>query len=122
MADRNFSPVQALDKQIKILAGFASIHTDASILSQTLLGGTFTKTGTGEYTLTLADKYPELLCAQVSVEAATAVDLVAQIDNHAVSTNKTVVINLNAGATPTDPSAACKLHVLLVLKNSTIAP
>jgi len=122
MASRIFGPLQALDKEIKILSGLVSIHTDASILSQTLLGGTFSKTGTGEYTLTLQDTYPELLACLVSVEAAVAVDLVAQVKSQTVSTTKLVVINLNTAATPTNPSAACKIHVTLVLKNSTIQP
>lgn len=122
MADRIFGPIQALDKEVKVLSGILSIAADASVSSQTFLGGTWTKTGTGEYTLTLQDVYPELLACLVSVEAATAVDLVAQLKSQTVSSTKLVVVNLNAGATPTNPSAVCKLHCALVLKNSTIAP
>lgn len=123
MANRNFAPVQgSIERGVVVLAGILDIHSDASVLSTSFFaGGTFTKSGTGEYTLTLTDKYNELLACSLTVEAATAVDLVPQIDNHDVSSAKTIVFNLNAAATPTNPSAVCKVHVLLVLKNSSVS-
>lgn len=120
MANRLFDSTQALEKQVKFIGGIISIAADASVSGKTGLGYSVAKTGTGEYTVTLEDAYPELLCAQVTLEAATAVDLVAQVKATTVSTTKTVVINLNAVATPSDPSAVCKIHFLAVLKNTII--
>lgn len=122
MANRNFAPLQGtLERGVVILSGILDIHSDASVLSTSFFaGGSFAKTGTGEYTLTLTDKYSELLACSLTVEAATPVDLVPQIDNTDVSSAKTIVFNLNAGASATNPSAVCKVHVMLILKNSSV--
>lgn len=125
MADRNFSPVQALDKQIKILSGKINIAADASVSSHTILGvgaSGVTRTATGTYTITLDDKYPELVGISMIYGAATAVDLVPQIVSETVSSTKIITFKLLAGATATNPSAVGFVFVTILLKNSTIAP
>lgn len=120
MANRYFNQFHGTpQKGVVILPGTLSIAADASISSQDFKMGTFTKTGTGEYTLTLSDKYVGALSVLATVQAATAVDLVAQVKSVDVVSAKTVVFNLNTGATPTNPSAVCKLNVVLILSNST---
>lgn len=120
MASRLFQQFHGmLDKGVVFIAGKLSIAANAAVSSQSIMGGVFTKTGTGEYTLTLDDTYVGLLSAQATVLAATAVDLVPQIKSADVTSAKTIVFNLNAGATPTNPSAVCELHVFIALKNST---
>lgn len=120
MANRYFYNVQAMNKEIKIIAG----HFDAVAASATKvqgLGYTVAKTGTGEYTITLDDPYNALISGQVTVEDSTPVDLVAQIDNHDVTgTVKTVVINLLAAASPTNGAATTKIHFALFLQNSSL--
>lgn len=122
MANRNYTDSKVLARGLVLLHGNVTIAADASVGTSTFPGGTFTKTGTGEYTLTLEDSYVSLLGAQASLLAATAVDLVPQIKSADVVTAKTVTINLNAGATPTNPAAACTLYLSLALKNSTVLP
>ena len=46
--------------------------------------------------------------------------MVAQIKSETVATTKLVVIDLNAVATPTEPSAVTVVHFLLVLQNSSL--
>lgn len=122
MANRNFHRVQALNTEIKLIAGSFSIASSGGAATKVSgLGYTVAKSATGEYTITLADQYPSLVSATFTVQAATAVDLVAQLDNHNVSAaTPVVVLNLNAAATPTEPAAVTVVHFMLALANSTV--
>lgn len=122
MANRTFSKVQSLNKEVKVLAGSFSIAASGGAATKlTGLGYTVAKSATGEYTLTLSDRYPACLSAVATAQAATPVDLVAQIDTVSVdSATPTVVLNLNAGATPTEPSAVTVVNFVLVLQNSSL--
>lgn len=122
MASRFFKPVQALNPEIKIIAGSFSIASSGGAATKvTGLGYTVAKSDTGEYTITLADQYSSCISAVATVQAATAVDLVAQVASTDVgAATPTVVINLNAGATPTEPSAVTVVNFVLVLQNSSL--
>lgn len=121
MANRNFSRVQALNHEVKIIAGCFSIAASGGAATVVQgLGFSVAKTTTGVYTVTLQDSYVALLSANLQVKAATAVDLVAQVKSYDVTTAKTIVIDLNAGATPTEPSAVTEIHFALYLRNSTV--
>lgn len=78
------------------------------------------KSATGEYTITLDDAWFQLISANFTIETSTPVDLVPQLDNHDVKTNKTIVVNLNTGATPTEPSAITRVHFTLALSNTSV--
>ncbi len=121
MANRNFSRVQALNHEVKIIAGTFSIAASGGAATVVQgLGFSVAKTTTGVYTVTLQDSYVALLSANLQVKAAVAVDLVAQLKSHDVVSAKTIVIDLNAGATPTEPSAVTEIHFVLYLRNSTV--
>lgn len=117
----DYSPLTISNHQVQIVAGAFSIAASGgtpTILQG--LGWTVAKTTTGVYTITLADNYVALLAGLCTVAAATAIGLVAQIKSYDVVTTKTVVIDLNAGATPTEPSAVTEIHFSLFLRNSTV--
>lgn len=78
------------------------------------------RTGVGEYTVTLADQYSALESCNLTLKAATAVDLVPQIKSHDVAGAKTIVFRLLAGATATEVAAACEVHFSAVLRNSSL--
>lgn len=121
MANSSFNRMQSLNKEIKIIAGQFSIASSGGTATKVSgLGYTVAKSGTGEYTITLSEKYPYLISAIATVQAAVAVDLVPQVLSHDVSSAKTVKINLNAGATPTEPSAVTVVNFVLVLQNSSV--
>ena len=107
-------------KMLKLIQGVISIAADASVSSSTIIGAAVTKTGTGEYTITLSETYVAMMATNLTLEAASAVDLVPQVKSTDVSGAKTIVINLNAGATPTDPAAVCKIHVSIFMRDSSI--
>ena len=123
MANRIFSKVQALKKEMKIINGSFSIAASGGAATkETGTGWSVAKTTTGVYTITLQDSFPGLVSASVNVLAATAVDIVAQWKSIDVTTAKTAVINLNAVATPVEPAAACTVHFALFVTNSSVTP
>lgn len=90
------------------------------VSDSTIKGATVVRSGVGEYTVTLSDKYAALMDCQLTLEASTAVDLVPQIKSHDVSGAKTIVFRLLAGATPTEVAAAAKVHFKAFLRNSSV--
>jgi hypothetical protein len=120
MANRNFSEVQGLARKQIVLAGHVNIAANASVASQSFIGGTITKTGTGAYTLTLDDKYQALLSASAQV-AETSADLFGKIGAVDVVSAKTIVIQtVDATGAAVDASATLKVYITLVLSNSSV--
>lgn len=99
------------------LAGGTDDISDLSMKGVTSVN----KLAAGEYVITLDDSYQELLSAQFTLQAATPVDLVPQIESADVLSAKTIKVNLMAGATPTDPAADVKLYMALRLRNSSVS-
>ncbi len=89
------------------------------VSSSSIVGATVARTGVGEITITLADKWPSLVFIDAQLLSATARDLVPQVKSVDLP-NKLIVINLLAGATPTDPLNAMTLYVNLMFKNSSV--
>lgn len=110
----------SLVRRLTCLTGQITIAADASVSSTTLKGATCARTGTGEYTITLADGYVALLACNLTMQAATAVDLVPQIKSNDVASAKTIVFRTLAVATATDPSAICVVHVRILLRDSSV--
>lgn len=86
----------------------------------TVKGATAARTGVGTYTVTLSDKFNALMDCQLTLQAATAVDLVPQIISTDVSGAKTIVFNLLAGATATEVAAPAIVHFKAFLRNSSV--
>jgi len=121
MASRNFNPLQALNPEVKIIAGSFSIAASGGAATKVSgLGYSVAKSNTGVYTITLADKYSSMVSAVATVQAATAVDLVAQVKSIDVNSAGTVVLNINAGATPTEPAAVTVVNFMFALQNTSL--
>lgn len=120
MANRNFSEVQGLARKTILLAGKISLSAAAAVTATDSVGAfTVAKTGTGKYTLTLADTYQKLLSASLQV-AESAQDVVGVVGAADVVSAKTIeLLTVTAGA-PTDVTATAKLYVTLVLSNSSV--
>lgn len=121
MANRNFSDVQSLARKVIVLAGKISLSALGAVTATDSVGAfTVAKTGTGEYTLTLADQYQGLLGASVMLAGNVTDDLVANLGAVDVASAKTIeVLLLDAGAAA-DVTAATDLYVTLVLSNSSV--
>lgn len=122
MANRRFEQYSySLIKKKTEIEGVASLSAAGAILSQDIPGGTLAKSATGEYTLTLADKYNSCLGVHCSI-GENAEALWAKPGATDVSSAKTVVIKLkNATGVDTDVTATAKLYVKVVLRNSSIS-
>lgn len=123
MANASFFPLKSVLADSVILAGSFSIAASGG--AATKISGlrySVAKSATGEYTITLKDTWNQLVTSYFTIEAGTPVDLVAQLDNHSVSSlPSTVVVNLNSGSTPTEPSAVTVVHFVLVLSNTRVS-
>ena len=121
MANRNFSDVQSLARKTIILAGKISLSVLGAVTSTDSVGAfTVAKTGTGEYTLTLADQYQKLLGASVMLAGNVTDDLVASLGAVDVASAKTIEVLLLDAGTAADVTAATDLYVTLVLSNSSV--
>ena len=120
MANRYFQEkLMSLIKGYTQVAGYVDLSA-SGVPTASILGAAVTKTGTGRYTITLADKYDGVIAVHASLQAAVPVDLVPQVLSQDVSGAKTVVIQLLAAAVPTDVVAAARLYVTLSLRNSSL--
>ena len=119
MASRDFKNVQALERQVKILAfTVSSLNTGTNTVTPAT--GVASSTITSDtVTITLEDKYSSLLCAQLTMGATDGTSISGNaplIKSEDVNGAKTVVIDLQ-GATP---DANDSIHVALYLKNSSV--
>lgn len=118
MANRNFTSQfnYSFETQPVSLTGAAT--KTAGGFSSTGKGWSIAVTSTGVYTITLQDSYTTLLGASLSIQRATAVDLMPQIVSADVTTAKTVVFRTIAGATETNLATGDVVYVQLILRNS----
>ncbi len=123
MANRWFEPnicnaEKGLVKlQIKVTIG--------AVGAPTLTKGNFiasiARTAAGLYTITLEDKYVDLLGFSCVQMIAAAQDLTFDVVSEAVDSAKTINIRCKAAAVDTDPSSGSVLFIELTLKNSSVA-
>jgi hypothetical protein len=130
MAGRIFYGTQALQPELKIIAGTFKPNAGSAIDNDANVGTGFTvaRTGTGQYTVTLDDGYPGLISAQataaLNAAAATFMQITSAPD---VTTAKTIVftaLTTSSTAAPvaTDIAAHANNHVhfVLFLRNTSL--
>lgn len=130
MADRNFKrDVGTLDSGMVILHGTATFGAAGAIASQSCRGFSLATTGSeaGRYTVTLEDKYNELLNCMVSITgeddtAFGAVGLFAALRNVDMDAKTFYIqlIELDGNLADTDPRSGDVMRVTIVLKNSSL--
>lgn len=124
MAARNFAPMRALDREvIKIFGG----GTGAAAAPLTAIKGagvvSVNQTGTGLYTILLADKFNALLMASfLIIDPTTPDDWAVQVVAEAVSGAKTIDLAIFKGGLLTDLTTDEKLKFELTLSNTAQAP
>lgn len=121
MANRRFEQWSySLIKKKTEIEGVVAIAADASVSSQDIPGASIAKTGTGEYTVTLEDKYSKCMGVYAQL-GETAADLQAVPGAVDVVSAKTIVINTKTAGVNTDAAATATLYVKIVLRNSSIS-
>ena len=123
MAARNFSPIKALEKNMVIITGSFRPNGSSTISStyNSTLGWSVARTSSGLFTVTLDDRYAELVALHVSFALVTAADLNPQIGTVTVSMSAagTFQIRALAGSTLTDiaSNAANRVYFTAFLRN-----
>lgn len=116
MANLLFRPVQARDREIKLICGRATIGSSGSIASQAGMGAVISRTGTGSYTLTFEQKYFDIRGINIAVVSSTP--LQAFIVTESVASAKTITFQTkSAFATAADPSSGDKIVWHIACKN-----
>jgi hypothetical protein len=112
--------VLSQDPKQVLIAGNISLSAAAAVSSSSFnsLVSSVAKSATGTYTITLSDKYQLLRSCNVSFEGTDAT-ISAFISSTDVSGAKTIVIKTALAGVVADVTSATKLHVSLVLKDST---
>ena len=125
MANRNFDDVQTLGKGIKVIAGSFAPNGSSALSAAAVKGKGFTVayTSTGLYTLTLQDKYVDLISAVCQVQLAAGDDKYLQVGSYSAA-NKTLEIRCwdASGAAVADIAANAnnRINFVLVMKNSSV--
>ena len=121
MAVHGFSEPRAGNPETVLLTGsFAPAGTGA-VTDVKGRGFTVARTGVGEFTITLRQKYNHLLAAVAGVQLASAADMAPQFGSYDASA-KTLVLRTQAGATPTDIAANAnnRVHFTLAFQKTSL--
>lgn len=129
MADRSWMPpLGSLDAGVVELFCKITVGTTGSVSAGTGNGvASVALAATGQYTITLSDKYTSLLWAGVTLlddtdSAATTVGIGTRLQAEAVATDKTITVQtyaLDDGADAA-PASGAILYVAMKLKNSSV--
>lgn len=121
MANRTFNPPRALEKELVTLVGKVAIGSDASVGAKVGRGFSIAKTATGEYTVTLQDKYMQLLGASFSVEGSGTIVVLPELKSEAVASGSLIIktTTKSTGVTA-DTAVAFTLRITLHLRNSSV--
>jgi len=122
MANRLFKQfLYSLERQPVVLNAVVTVTGEGpNTITTDVKGLEVAVSDTGEWTITLEDKYQALLNANITVQAATEADLTTQIKSEDVDGAKTIVFSTLAEATPTALSTGDKIYITLLLRNSSL--
>lgn len=124
MANRTFYPMRGTRTETVHLGGNFDTNGASNPASSSTGRFTVARTGTGTYTVTLADTYFDLIAANVSAQCNTAGGF--QVEFGAIDENvaKTVVIRTLVSGAAADVAANAnnRVHFNLFLKNSSSQP
>lgn len=122
MANKTTFEMQARNPRTITIAGSFRPNGTSAIDNTLNTGKGFSvaRTNQGVFTITLDEVYPGLISALATIQMASATDLVPQWGAIDVSSAKTLVLNTNAVATPTDiaDNASNRVHFTLLLRNT----
>jgi DNA-binding MurR/RpiR family transcriptional regulator len=125
MAARNFSPVRALQKELIPIAGSFAPNGASAVdaTARTGPGWSVARTSAGLFTITLTDKYVNLLSAVATVQLTTGADMVAQVGVVDLAA-RTIQIRTLVAAVATDISAAAgnRINFCFMLSNTGVGP
>ena len=123
MADGTFYEMMHKNLGIRVISlSFAPAGTGAPTDVKGRGVTSVVRDSAGKFTITLKDKFLELMGLNVVIAMTAVADLKPQLGAVDVVTAKTVVLNILAVATATDiaANAANRVYVTLFLRNSSV--
>jgi len=113
MANRDFKNVQALQREMKIVAGKVSSNPAVALPLGVASVALDTSTTPDSLVITLEDKYNDLYSASAHLAAASAVTAIQKIG---FTNNNTITLTSASG----DFANAEEVHLTLFLKNTSV--
>jgi len=126
MANRYMHPIQgSLTRGLVLVMGRFRPNGTGTVDNTLNKGAGYTvaRNNAGDFTITLDDKYNDLVSANAAVHAAADTDLVVTIGAEDVDGAKTVKLTVLTGTTPTDMASDADswISFQLFLKNTGVA-
>jgi hypothetical protein len=120
LAARSWNRRQALEKEVKDLYAKITIGSSGACTLTTGYGcASIVKNGTGDYTLTLSDKYTSLKFFAGTLIKSSAEDINVQMYSEGVASDKTIRFLTLTGASATNPSSGAVLLLKIEVKNTS---
>ena len=122
MANRDFKPVRALEREVVILGGRVSFTNGTATVSEGT-GFTCSNMVSGVFTVTLSDKYNDLLYCHATTVGAAGPERYIELTAHDVSSAKTLAFVSNDqgdDAITADADADQEVQFIVFLKNSSL--
>lgn len=122
MASRTFHKIQTLGKEIKEIAGSFAPNSSSAVAATSRKGKGFTvaRTSTGLFTVTLVNKFYDIIEAQATLQLATADDKYCQVGSIAATANAARTIQIRvmdvSGAAVADVSANANNRINFTIK------
>ena len=113
MANRRFQDVQALQREVKIIAGRVSSNPAVALPLGVASVAIDTSTTPDSLVVTLEDKYNDLYSASAHLAAASSVTAIQKIN---FTNNNTITMTSASG----DFTTAEEVHLTLFLKNTSV--
>lgn len=121
MANRIFSPVQALAKQVKVLSGKITIGGSGAVSGVTSkCGFTAAKTATGQITVTLEDKYTALLGADCTFLRTNFAATRVEVKSENVANGSLIIHTGDMTTGEADAASGTVILLTLFLKNTDV--
>lgn len=122
MANRDFKPIKALEREVVIIGGRISFTNGAATVSEGS-GYTCSNMSSGVFTITLSDKYSDLLYTDAHVVGTGGPERYIECTAHDVSSAKTLsfVCNDHSDNDVTgDSDSDQEVQFIAFLKNSSL--
>ena len=122
MANRDFKPVKALEREVVIIGGRISFTNGTATVSEGA-GYTCSNMSSGVFTITLSDKYSDLLYTDAHVVGTGGPERYIECTAHDVSSAKTLsfVCNDHSDDDVTgDSDSDQEIQFIAFLKNSSL--
>lgn len=128
MANRYFKQFPLVKSpRTVILAGKVTLNASGAVLTNTIDFASFSKlAGVGLYQILLEDKYVQTKSIQISTQQSTGVLHSARLRADTQATDRKITINTyvedgtSKASAVADPIVAIEIHVVLILKDSTV--